>query len=84
MWKIRFERRAEKAIAAMHPQMRRRVAAALDDLAADPYEAVNVKAMVGNDQFRLRVGGFRIIYRLERNLLIVVVIDVGPRGDVYK
>lgn len=84
MWKIRFERKAEKAIAAMHPQMRRRVAAALDDLAADPYKAVNVKALVGDDQYRLRIGGYRIIYRLERDLLIVVVIDAGPRGGVYR
>lgn len=68
----------------MHPQMRRRVAAALDDLAVDPYRASNVKAMVGEDQFRLRVGGFRIIYKLERNLLIVVVIDAGARGGIYK
>jgi len=84
MWSIRFERRAVKAIAAMHPQMQRRVTAALDELALDPYKAAHVKALIGADHFRLRVGGYRIVYRLEQDRLIVVVIDAGPRGGVYK
>lgn len=63
--------------------MRSRVAKAIKRLAADPSEASNVKALKGSDDLRLRVGRYRIVYRLENDALIVVVIDVGPRGGIY-
>lgn len=34
--------------------------------------------------YRLRVGDYRVIYTLDHGRLIVFVIDVGPRGDIYK
>jgi mRNA interferase RelE/StbE len=83
MWTVEFERKADRALAAMHPQMRRRISDAIDRLVLDPFAMPNVKALSGSDQFRLRVGGYRVVYRLEGNLLIVVVIDVGPRGGIY-
>jgi len=33
-------------------------------------------------EFRLRVGGYRVIYKLEKNYIRVLAI--GPRGDIYK
>jgi len=47
MWTVRFERKAAKAIEALHPQMRRRITAAIDELATNPFNAVNVKALAG-------------------------------------
>lgn len=83
MWTVEFERKADRALADMHPQMRRRVSDAIERLALDPFAMPNVKALSGSDQLRLRVGGYRVVYRLEGKLLIVVVIDVGPRGGIY-
>ena len=34
--------------------------------------------------FRLRVGGYRVIYSIENEILIIRILDIGNRGDVYK
>lgn len=83
MWSVEFEKRADKAIANMHPTMRRRISDAIDTLLVDPFKSQNVKALKGSDAYRLRVGEWRVIYRLERDRIVVVVIDVGPRGGIY-
>lgn len=40
----------------------------------------------GNDQMRLRVGGWRVVYWLERDgrVEILLVMEIGNRGDIYK
>lgn len=83
MWAVEFEKKADKAIANMHPTMRRRISDAIDTLRVDPFKSPNIKALKGNDGYRLRVGEWRVIYRLEKERIVVVVIDVGPRGGIY-
>lgn len=34
--------------------------------------------------WRLRVGGYRIVYKIMEDRLVIVIVAVGPRGDVYK
>lgn len=70
-------------MSAMHPQMRKRVSDAIEDLLIDPFKARHVKALKGTNNLRLRVGEFRVVYCLEKKRLIVVVIDIGPRSGIY-
>ena len=45
----------------------------------------DIKPLRGQAQvFRLRVGGYRIIYTVSNDLRLVLVLNVGNRGDVYK
>lgn len=84
MWTIRFKKDAEKALAAMPAKMRARVTNAIEGLRLDPFKAQHVKPMSGVDTRRLRVGEYRVVFRLENDELIIVVIDIGPRGGIYK
>ena len=83
MWIVEFERAAEKAVANLHPQIRKRVLDAIEVLAADPFKTRHVKSLKGSSNLRLRVGEYRVVYRLEKNHLIVVIVDVGPRSGIY-
>lgn len=54
----------------------------IDELAAEPLAlAANVKKLQGRPEYRLRVQDWRIIFRIEDNVLWID--DVGPRGSLY-
>jgi mRNA interferase RelE/StbE len=61
-----------------------RIASALDDLALEPRPAGCKKLTGLHNHYRIRVGGWRIIYTIEDDILLIVVIEVGPRGDVHR
>lgn len=62
----------------------KRVKARIDQLAEDPRPA-GVKRLKGEtDLFRLRSGDYRIIYSIEDVRLVVLVIRIGHRRDVYR
>lgn len=56
----------------------------IEALAANPTDAQNVKKLVGRTGYRLRVGDWRVIYTVDSGRLIVLVLDIGPRGGIYK
>ncbi len=59
--------------------------ARLELIAADPYAYhPEVTRLQGVDAYRLRVGEWRAIYQLQDDRLILWVVKVGPRGDVYR
>ena len=60
-----------------------RIRRALLRLAADPHTVPNVTAMQGGS-YRLRVGGWRAVYALEADKLLVLVLRVGHRREVYR
>ena len=45
---------------------------------------LDVKPLRGREDSRLRIGPWRAIYRIERESLIILVLDIDPRGDIYK
>lgn len=83
-WTIRYEREAERAIDALDPVARRRILLAIGALAADPRTATNVTTMKGSDLYRLRVGDWRVVYALRDDVLMVLVVRIGHRREVYR
>jgi mRNA interferase RelE/StbE len=84
IWAIRYKREAERAIDALDPQIRRRILLAIGNLARDPRTAPNVKALKGSDGYRLRVGDWRVAYTLHDDVLLVLVVRIAHRRDVYR
>ena len=63
---------------------RRRVAARVDALAGDP-RPPGVEALRGaSDLYRVRVGDYRIVYQVEHKALVVLVVRIGHRREVYR
>ncbi len=55
----------------------------VQEVAADPASARNVKKLKGRDGYRLRVGDWRVVYDLDAGVLVLIVIEIGPRGGIY-
>ena len=68
---------------ALDRQMQGRVTRALNRLAQAPFAATNVKALAGGG-YRLRVGDYRVLYRIEAAMLLVLVVKIGHRREVYR
>jgi mRNA interferase RelE/StbE len=74
-----------KAIARLPANWRKRIVAKIKEVAADPYAPNNnLTKLQGRDAaYRLRVGDWRVIYELYDERLVMVILEVGPRGGVY-
>ena len=74
---------AGKEIEAFPKQDRRRIVAKITSLARDPRPPGSEK-LSGHEQYRLRQGNYRILYEIQDVYLVVVVIKVGHRREVYR
>ena len=85
--KIKYSRDALKFLSKLDKKSVERIRAAIQGLMLDP-PIGDIKPMQGyNDgRKRLRVGGWRIIFKYgeESEIEILFVIDIGNRGDIYK
>ena len=80
MYEIIIQKKAKKFIDALPKPDRIRVVEAIEQLP----NGSDIKPLKGHDGlFRLRVGGYRIIYTVDHGKLIVYVIDANNRGQVY-
>jgi mRNA interferase RelE/StbE len=74
---------AVKEIEALPKTDRRRVVARIQKLSDDPRPPGSEK-LSGHEQYRVRQGKYRVLYAIEDTDLIVVVVKVGHRRDVYR
>ena len=75
--------RAARQLAKLDAAAKRRVQAAIDLLSLDPRPPSATK-LVGDPAWRVRTGNYRIVYEIENDRLLVLVIAVGHRRDIYK
>ncbi len=83
-YKVSIKRSAVKEIETI-PQKRdrRRIIRRIGQLSEDP-RPPGSKKLSGHDKYRIRQGSYRIIYSIADDELIVVVVRVGHRKDVYR
>jgi len=84
MHKITFSKEADKILRRMPRNNALIIANKIKELAANPKEMRNVKKLTNHPGFRLRVGDWRIVYTVNDNELVVHVINIKTRGEVYK
>lgn len=86
MYVVKLTRQAEKAfdrLMSSQPAMGRRVASAIDRIAREPEQGVPLRGDL-QGLWKYRVGSFRIIYEIFRSRLVITVIDIGDRKDIYR
>ncbi|MBM3178852.1 MAG: type II toxin-antitoxin system RelE/ParE family toxin [Chloroflexi bacterium] len=83
-YRVEWKGSAYKELQKLPRQMITRIIAAVADLSNDPYPS-GVKKMVGSERsYRIRVGDYRVIYEIIENKLIIEIIRVRHRRDVYR
>jgi len=83
IWNVIILPKAEKRLERMPRQERERIIEALYALRYDPFR-YDFKPLHDQPLWRLRVGSWRILCRVDRREMTVYALTVGPRGDVYK
>ncbi len=85
-YRLELSNQAEQIIRRMaerEPTLYHRVASALDELQRDPYQGKPLKGEL-KGRYSYRIGSYRVIYVIRRQELLVLVIDVGHRRDIYR
>ena len=82
---IRYTKQAIKYLRKCQPNQAKRITAKIELIAAGQVEGLNIVPLKGvEDAYRLRVGDYQAIYEIIDDELVLVVVKVGSRGDIYK
>jgi mRNA interferase RelE/StbE len=85
MYRIEYRRPARKALMRMPTSLAARFLDAFEVVAIDPNRSdLDIKRLSSRDGYRLRIGGWRALFRVEDDRLVVLALDIGARGDMYK
>lgn len=85
MYKVEFSKNSAKQlqkIFKLDQKLYSRLLNAIESLSLDPFQGKVLKADL-QGSYSLRVGTYRIIYSLEHQKLVVYIIDLGHRRDIY-
>ena len=83
-YQIELSKRAERQLKKLDPGTQSLLGAAIDALAMDPRPS-GVKKLKGEENvYRVRVRDYRIVYEIQDDELIVLVIKIGHRRDIYR
>jgi mRNA interferase RelE/StbE len=80
---LRIKPSAVKELEALQTKDRRRIVNKIQDLASEP-RPPGCEKLSGRDRYRIRQGDFRILYEIQDSELIVTVVKIGHRRDVYR
>lgn len=82
MFDIFFTAQSKKFLKKLDKKDSKRIISALERCRVRPYSYV--KKLVSSPYFRLRVGNYRVILDVKASNLIIIVIEIGHRRNIYK
>jgi len=83
-YQIEFSRQADRQFRNLSSQIQQRLKPKIDSLATTPRPHGSEKLSGVDQLYRIRVGDYRIIYAVEDDRVLVLVVKVGHRRDVYR
>ncbi len=82
-YKIEWKRSAAKELRQLPNDIIKKVLEAVEELSSNPFSPKTKKLIGSEHTFRIRVGDYRIIYNIYSKILIIEIIRVGHRRDIY-
>ncbi|GBF82742.1 type II toxin-antitoxin system RelE family toxin [Aphanothece sacrum] len=83
-YKIEFLKSAKKELSKLPKDIQERIKNKIETLKINPYPPDFKQLTNGEGRLRVRIGDYRIIYRVENNILVVLVIKIGHHSKIYK
>jgi mRNA interferase RelE/StbE len=86
VYRIVIDKDCAKSIRKAPKFIRQAVENAFERLSVDPFHLPQVKALSGEWEgyWRYRIGSYRLIYRVDEEIITIFAIAFGSRGDIYK
>jgi len=82
-YSIEILRVAQKQLAKIDRASQRRIIDGIRDLTDDPRPS-GCKKLSGRPAWRIRIGPYRVIYEIHDDRLLVLVVTIGDRKDIYR
>jgi mRNA interferase RelE/StbE len=79
-----YQGAAEAALRRLPKEVQVRILRKVDQLAGNPFPPGNEKLSAPTDLWRIRIGDYRVVYTVERKELLVLILKVGHRREVYR
>lgn len=83
-YRVQLSREAEKSLESLSQDLQRQIKLKLDALAQTPRPSSVVKLKGSTNLYRIRARDYRIVYRIEDDILLVVVVKIQHRSKVYR
>ena len=83
-FELQISRRALKALAGIERRDQQRIRAVIELLAESPRPPACTALVGARNVYRIRVGDYRVVYEVHDDKLVVLVIAVGHRREVYR
>ena len=83
-YRVHLTPRAVRELAALPKDAQARIDARILTLADNPRPAGVEKLAGGGELYRIRAGGYRVVYSIHDDVLLVLVVRIGHRGEVYR
>lgn len=83
-YRVEFTPRAAKDFRSLDGSIRGRIKQRIDALADNPYPSEIKKIQGEGELYRLRVGEHRILYQVKGKILLVLIVRIRHRRDVYR
>lgn len=86
VWQISFSKAADKAIRKLDKPTAEKILNAIEEVSKLDDPRSRGKALVGNlaGLWRYRVGDYRIVCNIEDGMMVILVVDIARRREVYK
>lgn len=83
-FRIELTKSAAKTLKAIPKTAQKRIAKKIESLAESPPEPAKTKMKGDNPFHRVRVGDYRIIYEIQNEILLILILKIGHRKEVYR
>jgi mRNA interferase RelE/StbE len=85
VYKIVFTKQAAKSLLIIPRVTASLIREKLTQISNNPYAPhPNATKLQGRSGYRLRVGDWRVIYEIRKDELVIIVLKIAPRGEVYR